>query len=281
VIPLWIPPDAVGGKSVIGGDSEWTLDAGGLTGTIGALSTALRQATASPRFFRSLNQWTASFMRYAIVAEALGQVKRVWVLNHLLLIQRIAEEQRIADDGNPYLALVYDEMRRKSWAHRAERRDSSLDLLKESALKDEHIFQAAKQRLVQVLSSSGVLSNQGAASSLLQKQTEAASALTARAELATKALEKQSSQFGRREQAMRAPDAFGDSPMNARQKKTAKFFDKLKSKQQQRQPGQGQSSGSKGGSNQGSGKVMPWQKAWHKGGQGQGRSKGGKGGGKW
>jgi hypothetical protein len=121
VIPLWIPPDAVGGKSVIGGDSEWTLDAGGLTGTIGALSTALRQATASPRFFRSLNQWTASFMRYAIVAEALGQVKRVWVLNHLLLIQRIAEEQRIADDGNPYLALVYDEMRRKSWAQCGEK----------------------------------------------------------------------------------------------------------------------------------------------------------------
>jgi hypothetical protein len=252
------------------------VDQGGASGTLNALTSALKNASSSPRFFRSIQQWTASFLRYAIVAEALGQTSRAWSLNHLMMVTRLAEEQRLSEEGTPFLALVYDDLRRRNWASRAERKDSSLDILKESALRDEPILLAAKQRLGQVLSAAGVLSGGGVAQSILQKQSEAASALTARAEQAAKALASQQQGIENRERALRSQGS-GDSwaaetdhPMNSREKKSKKFFEKIQQKNWEKK-----------GAAQNQQPIMPWQSSYkpksHKGGgkaKGKGKGKG-------
>ena len=57
VLPLWIAPDAVGGKLAHAGDSDWGLNPSSASGTLGQLGSALKAATQAPRFFRSIPQW--------------------------------------------------------------------------------------------------------------------------------------------------------------------------------------------------------------------------------
>eukprot|EP00971_Amphidinium_carterae_P308356 6127774-Amphidinium_carterae.1 len=104
-LPLWIAPDAVGGKTVLPGDSDWLLSGDQTTATLSAFGRALQQATQAPRFFRNLTQWIATFQRYALVAEAMSQFSRKAASCHLHTVLCIAEEERIIG-GSPYLAIL-------------------------------------------------------------------------------------------------------------------------------------------------------------------------------
>jgi hypothetical protein len=160
----------------------------GATRTILALATVPKGAMAPPTLLSSLEQ---CFRKYAVTTEAMGRVNRVLMLNQLMLVTRIAEEQGVTEEVDPYLALVYEDLKRRSWASSAERSDRSLDLVQRSAMNDDSTLLVAKQILVQVLSAAGVLTQGGAAQSITQRQTEAASELTARAESTSIALASQ------------------------------------------------------------------------------------------
>ena len=72
ILPLWLTPEAIGGKSGFLGEDE-SLDGEAKTMSLSMLATALKSATASPRFFRSVSQWSATFFRFGSVAVATQQ----------------------------------------------------------------------------------------------------------------------------------------------------------------------------------------------------------------
>ena len=126
LLPMWLPSDAVGGKSSMGA-SEWALDANAPSGTLGALGAALKAATQKPKFFRSVTQWTAVFIRYAPVAVSMSQITWPAVLAHMDVVMRMSEEARLSGDS-PFVAILYDDLLRKTLSERAKRRDPELDL---------------------------------------------------------------------------------------------------------------------------------------------------------
>ena len=70
--PFWLTPEAIGGKTVVPG-MELELDGSLATTNLQQFSQALRKATASPRFFRTIPQWLPCFLRYATAAIASNQ----------------------------------------------------------------------------------------------------------------------------------------------------------------------------------------------------------------
>lgn len=73
MLPMWMPGDAIGGKTITG-KCDW--DPSASSATIVALGAALKAATQTPKFFRSLAQWNGVFVRYATAAVAMGQLTR-------------------------------------------------------------------------------------------------------------------------------------------------------------------------------------------------------------
>ena len=52
--PLWLTPESIGGRTILPG-MEFQLDEHSETHSLAQLSTALKKATAAPRFFRSIH----------------------------------------------------------------------------------------------------------------------------------------------------------------------------------------------------------------------------------
>ena len=69
-LPLWLTPDVIGGKFQLHDDGDWPLRSRAPNSSLQDLGKALMSATASPRFFRTVSQWTGAFLRYAVVAVA-------------------------------------------------------------------------------------------------------------------------------------------------------------------------------------------------------------------
>ena len=196
---MWVPPDAVGGKSALAGESEWALDASSSAATLGQLGSALKAATQAPRFFRSIPQWAGAFIKYAGVAVSVGQLSWASVLGHLNTVMRMAEEERVLG-MSPYLAILYEDMLRKQFSIRAEQKDPELDIPKEVLKPDKQVLLAAQARLDVVLHSAGLFKgargsaqhalfgDMSALESAVAKQASAADALTKRAEAAAKAM---------------------------------------------------------------------------------------------
>ena len=127
---------------------------------------------------------------------------------------KMAEEARLAGES-PYLAILYDDLLRKTVSERAKRRDPELDLDAEFVKVNKEIFQLAKSRLAHVLSAAGVTSERPSSSSggrsfvgmesALAKQAAAADALTKKAEAAAKALARQQQEMDKRAATLRSP----------------------------------------------------------------------------
>ena len=145
-LPVWLPHSAVGARVKLPGDSS---DGALSTATLGTLGEALKAATSSPRFFRSLNQWHASFQRYGIAAVATAHLTVVQVACHSNVILKIGEEE-FAAGRDPLLAVLYDELCRRQWARRAEANDPQLDIQKECQKVDEQTLDTARTRFAQV-----------------------------------------------------------------------------------------------------------------------------------
>ncbi|CAK0791838.1 unnamed protein product, partial [Prorocentrum cordatum] len=216
VLPAWLPADAVGGKSIGLAEDMWESRA---TSSISQLGAALRAATASPRCFRSIAQWSAAYLRYVPVAVAVGQLTWATALTHHATIVRLAEESRVTD-GDSVLAVLYDQLQRQHWAKRAAQRDPELDIPKEAAAVNEQTVLAARTRLDLIShhlkpTDAGVVRARGpaegasdyqsqvaAAESALAKGASAAQAITKRAEQAAKAMASQQEELNKRQIAL-------------------------------------------------------------------------------
>ena len=207
MLPVWMPADTIGGR--VSGTSNWQ-GAECAAGTIQALERALKSATHTPKFFRSLAQWTAVYSRYMVTAVASEQLTWAIASAHMDVIMRISEEAR-ASGNSQYLAILYDDLLRRDWANRAMKKDPALNISAESMVINREIFEIAKTRLSQVLEGAGVGAGQGNLSgpgnnlayvasteSMLAKQQAAAEAVAKRAEAATRQLAKQQEQLEQR-----------------------------------------------------------------------------------
>lgn len=213
LLPLWLPADAVGGKSITA-SCDWNLDASASSATLGALGSALKAATSTPKFFRSLAQWNAVFMRYAVVAVGLKQITWAAVVAHVDVVMRIAEEARLPG-GCQFLAILYDDLLRRSLSDRASKKDPELKLESEFTKVNQEVLLLAKSRLDQVLNAAGMnevvsqlasssahLALTASTESVLAKQAAAAEALTRKAENAVKHMAKQQDQLDNRRAAV-------------------------------------------------------------------------------
>eukprot|EP00438_Fugacium_kawagutii_P029513 Skav222739 [mRNA] locus=scaffold2390:473992:475065:+ [translate_table: standard] len=158
-LPMWLTPDVIGGKFQLHDEGEWPLRGHIPISSLQDLGKALKSATASPRFFRTVSQWNGAFLRYAIVAVATGQLSWPAVLAHVDNVLQLAEQERMK--GNrPFLAFLYEELLRKNWARRAEKGDPSLDIPCESQKIDKDLLDIAKHRMAEVMKEAGLSEQQ-------------------------------------------------------------------------------------------------------------------------
>ena len=156
VLPLWLNPEAIGGKTAVAGESEMVLDPMVSTATVAQLGAALKSASTSTRFFRTLPQWLGCFSRYAVAALAAKQLTMASVLGHLTTVSRIAEEKRVGHGNSVALAILYDEYRRREWARRSDRKDSALNVEQEAWELDKNLLDVVTVRLGSTLSAAGL-----------------------------------------------------------------------------------------------------------------------------
>ena len=153
-LPMWLTPDMIGGKFQLHED-DWPLRGQAPISSLQDFGKALKSATSSPRFFRTVQQWTGAFLRYAVVAVATDQLTSSTVLSHMDVVMQLAEQER--QKGNrPYLAFLYDELLRKNWSRRAEKRDPELKIADEAQRIDRDIVDVARHRLSEVLRETGL-----------------------------------------------------------------------------------------------------------------------------
>ena len=218
VLPVWLPADAVGGKSVPISEELWDTSRNSSLAQLGA---ALRAVTQSPRCFRSVAQWSACFWKYAPVAVAVRQLTWPMVLTHHATIMRLSEEMRLTE-GESIVAILYDQLRRQQWAKRAAQRDLRLNLEEEVGKVDEQTFLAARTRLELIAKkgtservkpagassgsdgSGGYTAQALAAESALAKSVSAAQTITRRAEQAAKAMADHQQELNKRGKAMQS-----------------------------------------------------------------------------
>lgn len=74
---------------------------------------------------------------------------------HQDVILQLAEQERLKSKP-PYAAFLYDEMARRQWARRAEKRDPTCDLKSESHKIDKDLLEVVQQRLASVLQQAGI-----------------------------------------------------------------------------------------------------------------------------
>ena len=206
MLPMWMAPEAVGGKAHLPGDNDVLADGAGSSNTpMAALGAALEGMSGNPRFFRSLDQWVAAWWRYAVPAICLGHLTWPAVLGHVNTIMRLAEECKTEGGGaSTYLPVLHDDLLRRNLAKRAEQRDPDLDIELTMQKPDKAVLEAARTRLSSVMQVAGLRghtnwdharpappSGSGAQESALAKQQAAALATQRQAEAATRMLQKQ------------------------------------------------------------------------------------------
>ena len=74
LLPLWLAPDTIGGKTPAGADWGAVLDPNTPASNLAQLGRALQGATASKKFFRTHSQWQAAFNKYCVAAISLKQI---------------------------------------------------------------------------------------------------------------------------------------------------------------------------------------------------------------
>ena len=89
---MWLLSDSIGGTQSGLTSSDWLLDPQASAATIGALLSALKSDTSTPRFFRSIAQWAAVWSRYAPLAVAMKQLSWSASTSHMSVIMQIVEE---------------------------------------------------------------------------------------------------------------------------------------------------------------------------------------------
>ena len=201
VIPEWITPEAIGGKLQLPGAD--VSNGAMCSSTLFQMANALKSATSTPRYFRSMQQWTACWIRYTISAVTCDHISMAAALGHMQTVQRVSEEARVTNAHHVALAVTYDELVRKGWEARAQRHDSSLNIDAEAWKLNLETLETARSRLEQVVTQAGLKSGAGGAAKLtpatndtavqeavLAKQSAAGEAVIRKMEAALQRLDK-------------------------------------------------------------------------------------------
>jgi hypothetical protein len=182
VLPVWVTPEAVGGK--FNDEEALSLTGGEQINSLTQLGQALRSATEGQRFFRSFPQWSAAYWRWVPVAVSLEQISWVAAILHHDLVAKICETERQEGRG-PYLAFIYSEILRKQINARALKSDPELDVQDALSTMDKSILEIARTRLEAALRAAGLIGGKtssaglagNAASSMVEQASAAAGAL--------------------------------------------------------------------------------------------------------
>ena len=111
VLPMWSSPSIVGGEAL--GDEVVQLDPNAVANSVASLTSALKAACHTTRFFRSMAQWVAAWSRYKVAATACDHLTNVEAEVYVAMILQTAEEYRVAGKSI-FLMFLYDEMFRRS-----------------------------------------------------------------------------------------------------------------------------------------------------------------------
>ena len=218
VTPGWMPEEMAGGKSAM---DEALTSAGTEEATLAKLSTALDKVGEKKRMYKRVSLWQVAFHKYGIAATSTGQWDLTCQVAHEDTILQLAETEAVLKGpqiGNA-TALLYDEIRQKSWSARTHKRDPTLNALKllakEAGTQDDATVQVARAKVALVLKANGTIKSTkltaiGTDMSAEQKSADAktsaaASALTRRANEAMRALSKQQDEMMRKAESLSDP----------------------------------------------------------------------------
>ena len=142
VLPLWITPEQIGGKSDLEGDS--IVNSG--VSSLAELGAALNKATENRRCFTSAVQWMAAWSKYTPWAICCGHLTLAQATQHTQTILMLVDAERNEGNG-PAVAVVYDEMLRRMIEKRSASKDPTLNLGDLLAEPDKPTLAQAKQRV--------------------------------------------------------------------------------------------------------------------------------------
>ena len=142
MLPPWLTVAAVGGRL-----AEASDPAAG-TATMVALASSMTEVKAGQKFFRSLQQWSVVFWRWAPIAVATEQMTLVQVMLYHSVVMQLAERLRVSTeaDTSPMLAIAYDMVARESWAARCAAADPLFDMNEAVSKVDERVLWTARTR---------------------------------------------------------------------------------------------------------------------------------------
>ena len=136
LLPGWLPVEMVGGKT--------ELEYDGIEGPdmIAKMATTLAKAGRNKGFFRKTSHYMLCVTRWAGVAVGVGQWSWTCHEGHMETITHLIERESIrCGQIGTWIAKLYCEFRRSSWAQRCRQRDPSLmdiaALERETLLIDE------------------------------------------------------------------------------------------------------------------------------------------------
>ena len=217
-----------------------------LQGSITAVARDIERMRQPMKLFRSMAQFTLCFLRYTIVAIGANQWSWCCTIAHMDMINSIAERERARyGDVAIFVALCYDERRRKQWAERCKRNDSSLttvgDLEKECSVENQFVLEECRMKVWIRMERSGLSSQaskarselaggyDGAGSSSAAKEDAAVDAFTKRANETARMMAKQQQDFLAKQAAMLHTDPTDHGQPKGGTKGKGKSKDKGKS----------------------------------------------------
>jgi hypothetical protein len=138
VLPIWLPQDAIGGKSLFG--SDWQ-PSDAAASSLAELGDALQAASSQRKIFRSISQWLGAFIKYAATAIPMKQMSNAGAFAYMNVVMKIHEEEKDAN-GAALVSVIYDDVFRKMIARQAEAKDPGLDFDAEFSTVDKNILEA-------------------------------------------------------------------------------------------------------------------------------------------
>ena len=147
--PGWMSEESIGGRETWGNDLEG-LEAEGKS--IMQIAADVNKMMKPLRLFSALAQWMVALLRYTIAAIGAGQWSWTCFVSHVHLINRMAERESAKYGAvAPFVAMSYEERRRKQWAERVRRKDKRLDsldkLCEECHVEDLVLLEEARTRV--------------------------------------------------------------------------------------------------------------------------------------
>jgi len=156
LLPVHISAASIGGSTGATGESPFPLAPESTNGFVGMFSEDAPPVTAKPRFIRNVQQWQAIFDKYSVAAICCEQLTTSQALSHRHTVGRL-HGQCVAEDINPFAAVLYDELVRREWHLKAIQCDTSWHIGSECKQVVPRLWTAAKAMADDVVMRCGIL----------------------------------------------------------------------------------------------------------------------------